>query len=210
VTDPKRIVAGGYDVIADRYFAWAGAFHPVAMSWLDELLRRLPGGSDVLELGCGRGIPITRALAREHAVTGVDISRAQIERARREVPEAEFLQADAAALELAGASFDAVVAIYMLNHVPRGEQGALLGRIAGWLRPGGWLLATLGVGGSDDSIEPEWLGVPMFFASFDAETNRRLLREAGLELELDRIVPQEEPGHGTVRFQWVLGRKGKN
>jgi len=80
-------------------------------------------------------------------------------------------------------------------------------RAAGWLRPSGTLLATMGTADAHDEVEADWLGAPMFFASFDEQTNRRLLEEAGLELVEARVVPFEEPGHGLVRFMWVLAQK---
>ena len=60
---------------------------------------------------------------------------------------------------------------------------------------------------NEDVVEADWLGAPMFFASFDEETNLILLAGAGLEVERTRVVPSEEPGHGLVRFQWVLARR---
>jgi low temperature requirement protein LtrA len=46
----------------------------------------------VLDLGCGSGLPATRALVDAgHTVIGVDVSREQAERARRNVPEARAL-----------------------------------------------------------------------------------------------------------------------
>jgi ubiquinone/menaquinone biosynthesis C-methylase UbiE len=204
--DPKQVVAAGYDAIAERYEEWAASFESPVMAWVGALLERLEPGSDVLDLGCGNGL-VTRVLAERHRVTGVDISAAQLERARAKVPAADFFQADATVLELPVASFDAVVSTFVLGHVPRAEQPPLLRRIHGWLRPGGWFVGTLGLGGSDDVVEPDWLGAPMFFASFDEETNLRLLAEAGLEVERARVVPFEEPGHGRVSFQWVLARR---
>ena len=65
-------------------------------------------------------------------------------------------------------------------HVPREEQPALLGRILGWLKPGGLFLASMSHVGGEDRTD-EWLGVEMFFSGFDAETNRRLIRQAGFE-----------------------------
>ncbi len=177
------------------------------MRWVEALLGVLPENADVLELGCGGGSAATRALARRHRLTGVDLSSVQLERARRAVPGAHFLQGDASTIELGPASFDGVVSLFMLGHIPRAEQARLLERIAAWLRRGGHALLTLGIGDTDDEIEADWLGAPMFFASFDAETNRAMLAAAGLEILRDRIVPIDEPGHGPVSFQWVLARK---
>jgi SAM-dependent methyltransferase len=168
----------------------------------------MPAEGRVLELGCGGENPSTRELASRYDYVGVDISSGQLERARRAFPGARFMLGDASAVELEAASFDGIVSLFMLGHVPRAEQGPLLTRIAGWLRPGGWLLTTLGTADAADMVEDDWLGAPMFFASFDEETNRRLLTGAGFELVDARVVPFEEPGHGLVRFMWVLARLG--
>lgn len=205
-TDPKQIVAEGYDAISDRYFEWASSFHTPAMRWLDDLLARLEDGSEVLDLGCGRGVPFTQKLARRHRVTGVDISPRQIERARTLVPEARFVAADATSLEQPPESLDAVVSLFMLGHVPPDEQGPLLRRIAGWLRPGGFLLATMATSGTE-AIEPDWLGAPMYFASHTPEENRELVEAAGLEILRYRIIPHHEPEHGDVSFMWLLAGK---
>ena len=78
-------------------------------------------------------------------------------------------------------------------------------RILGWLKPGGLFLASLSHVGGEDRID-EWLGVDMFFSGFDADTNRRLVREAGFELLVDDLVWMQEP-ESEVAFLWVLGRK---
>jgi SAM-dependent methyltransferase len=203
---PQQIVERGYDAIAERYAAWSTSFESPVLSWVAALLALVPAG-DILELGCGGGGAATRALAERHNLTGVDLSAAQIERARRLVPAGRFLQGDATTIQLKSESYDAVASLFMLGHVPRAEQGPLLVRIADWLRPRGHLLLTLGIGDCEDAIEEEWLGVPMFFASFDAQHNRELLTQSGFELLRERVVPLDEPGHGSVSFMWVLGRK---
>ena len=87
----------------------------------------------------------------------------------------------------------------MLGHVPRAEQAPLLGSI-GVVAPraGGYLLATMGTANADDEVDDDWLGAPMFFASFDEAANRRLLADAGFALIEARVIPVEEPGHGLV------------
>jgi SAM-dependent methyltransferase len=204
--DPKEIVARGYDAIALRYAEWAGQVASPSLEWLRDLDPRLPDGANVLELGCGRGVPVTRHLARRHRVTGVDISAVQIELARHHVPEASFMHADALDLDVAHGSLDAVVALYFFGHVPRQEQRELIGCISLWLREGGLLLATFGAGEPGEDVDEDWLGAPMFFASLGGDSYLPLLRECGLEPLREEIVAQHEPGHGDVAFHWVLAR----
>ena len=56
----------------------------------------------------------------------------------------------------------------------------------------------------------DWKGgcarIETFFSGFDAETNRRLVRDAGFELILDELVWMQEP-QGEWAFLWVLARK---
>ena len=204
--DPKEIVARGYDAIALRFAEWAGQVESPAIEWLRDLDARLPDGADLLELGCGRGVPGTRQLARRHRVTGVDISAVQIELARHHVPEASFVHADALDVEIAAGSLDAVVALYFFGHVPLHEQRELVGRIALWLRDGGFLLATFGAGKPGEDVDPDWLGAPMYFASLGGDAYLPLLRDCGLEPLRDEVVVQHEPGHGDIAFHWVLAR----
>jgi SAM-dependent methyltransferase len=204
--DPKEIVARGFDAIALRYAEWAGRVASPALEWLRDLDARLPDNADVLELGCGRGVPGTRQLARRHRVTGVDISAVQIELARHHVPEASFVHTDALELEVAPGSFDAVVALYFFGHVPLDEQRELIGRIALWLRDGGLLLATFGAGERGEEVDADWLGAPMYFASLGGRLYLPLLRDLGFELLREEVVVQQEPGHGDVAFHWVLAR----
>jgi cyclopropane fatty-acyl-phospholipid synthase-like methyltransferase len=208
MADPKALVARGYDQIALRYAAWKVEGNP-AMRFVRDLDARLPDGADVLELGCGRGVPVGRELAKRHRLTGADISAAQIELARHHVPEASFIHADYTELDVAASSFDAVVAILTLTHIPREEHADLLARIAGWLRDEGFLLCSLGVGDAPGAVEEDWLGAPMFFSHYDADTNRRLVREAGFAVVVDEIVEMHEEGHGEARFLWILAQKAQ-
>jgi len=203
--DRTQIVADGYDAIGDTFAAWQEeiAGDP-RHEWRDALVARLQDGAHVLELGCGAGSPDTKELAKRFAVTGVDISPGQIERARASIPKAEFVCADLTELELPPASYDAVASFYVFNHVPRDLLAPLLVRIRSWLVAGGWFLTAFGV--SDiESWTGDWLGAPTFFSSFPAETNSRLVREAGFAVERDEVVTIEEP-EGPVSFQWVLAQ----
>ena len=204
--DEKEIVRVGYDAIAERYLAWSeDVVNDPRARFTDELVRRLPDGARVLDLGCGAGIPSTRLLAERFEVVGVDASEVQLQLARTNVPKATFVHGDFSDVAFPDESFDGITAFYSISHVPRDEHARLFGRVAGWLKPGGLFLATLG---ADESAgwTGEWLGVPMFFSSHDADENRRLLRGAGLSLVLDEVVSVREPER-EVAFLWVLARK---
>ena len=169
-------------------------------------LELIAADSDVLELGCGAGIPMTAALADGRRVTGVDISPGQIALARANVPAATFLVADMTGLAFPPHSFDAVVAFYSLTHVPRDEQEPLLGRIRDWLRPAGVLVATMGVEDDPGSVEQDWLGVDMYFSHFGARRNRRMVEAAGLVVESSEILAEPEDRH-DARFLWIVARR---
>ncbi len=205
--DPKRIVADGYDAVAERYFAWSDASpSPVRRAWLERALALIPPGTDVLDLGCGAGVPMTKALAAGRRVTGVDLSTRQLELARGAVPEASFVQADMTRLELPAASLDAVTAFYSLTHLPQAELPGLLADIHRWLRPGGVFLGSLGAQEAPDEVEADWLGVPMFFGHHGAKRNRALVRAAGFELEA-AVVEAEPADRFDALFLWVVARK---
>ncbi len=205
--DPRRIVADGYDAIAERYFEWSDA-RPSAtrLAWLARADALIPSGTDVLDLGCGAGVPMTRRLAAGRRVTGVDLSRRQIALARVNVPAATFRQADMTALNLAPASVDAVTAFYSLTHVPRADLPGLLADIHGWLRPDGLLLASMGADDAPDEVEPDWLGVPMFFSHHGAKRNRALVEAAGFEV-IEATIDVEPEDRHDARFLWVVARR---
>ncbi len=207
MTDPrKQAVRDGYDAIGERYQDWARDSAP-RRRYLDRLLAMLPPGAEVLELGCGAGLPATLALNERTAVTGVDISPAQIARAKANVPKAQFLCADMVSLDLPAERFDAVTAFCAITHVPREEHAGLLVRMAGWLKPGGLLVITMGATDLSDWAESDWLGAPNFFSHYDASTNLSLVREAGFEILEQEIAAQDLKGEEHISFLWVVARK---
>lgn len=204
-SDSKKIVAAGYDQIADSYLRWTET-SSVRQGWLDVLVPLLPPQARVLDLGCGAGLPVAKQLA-EHGCTvvGVDGSQRQIALAGENEPRATFIAADMTAVAFEPMSFDAVTAFYSITHVPRDEHGALLKRIRSWLKPGGLLIASMGFRNSADWTG-EWLGTTMFFSHFDAATNCALVEDAGFEIERADTIGEEENGE-VVRFLWILARR---
>lgn len=204
--DTRSIVETGYDAVADRYaqLECEGREWP-RMRWLSRLLERLEEGAAVLDVGCGNGIPATRAIADRFDTTGIDVSAAQLERARRNVPEARLLHRDLTEARFA-AEFDAIAAFYVIEHVPREQHALIFEHFFQWLRPSGWLLFTI-----EPEAEPgfigDWLGAPMFFSQYDAEDTVELVRRAGFEI-VEQAVETQLEGEREVAYLWVLAHRG--
>ncbi|MFN2470495.1 MAG: class I SAM-dependent methyltransferase [Gaiellaceae bacterium] len=205
--DPKKIVERGWDEIADRFAEWQrGVEGSQRLERLNDLLRRLPLQPDVLELGSGAGVRSTQLLAERGRLTGVDISAEQVRRARERVGEARFVHADVMEVEFAAGTFDAAVSFYVLNNLPREELGPLFERIRRWLRPGGWLLASLPTT-DNPGWRGDWLGAEMFFSGWDIPETVRLARDAGLEIVEEEVETMIEPDHGEACWLWLLARR---
>jgi SAM-dependent methyltransferase len=202
----KRVVEAGYDRVAERYLASKDAEAPTTLAALEELARELPPDAAVLDPGCGAGVPVTRWLAQRFAVTGVDLSTRQLELARQHVPTANFLKADMTDLSLAPETFDAVVALHSIIHVPRAEQRGMLGKIHRWLKPGGVFLATWAFAGWEGE-ESDWegWGAPMRWSHHDGETSLELLRGVGFAIESAEV--RTTRGARDESWLWVLARK---
>jgi len=208
VDDPKEIVERGYDAIADRFAAWQRRISDeTRLRYLEDLLALLPDDPDVLELGVGAGVQSSQILAARGRLTGVDLSREQLRRAQRRLRGATLIHGDFTTVELPETAFDAVVSFYVLNNLPPEELGPLLRRVARWLRPGGWFLASL-PSSDNPGWRGEWLGVEMYFAGCDPATNRQRTEEAGLEIVRDELETMVEP-EGEVRWQWLLARRSR-
>jgi SAM-dependent methyltransferase len=207
VSSAKELVCAGYDTMHGRYADWAGR----DTSRRQHYLMRAAGmgllrGGDALDLGCGTGRHVTARLAAAgFRVTGLDMSAASIEVARQELPSVRFVVDDMAAADFQPGSFDLVTAFYSIIHLPREEHAEVLRHIAAWLRPGGGFIASLGAS-CGDAYEEDWLGVPMYWSSWDHRTNHRLLAEAGFEMLVDTVETTLEDGQ-PVAFQWVIACK---
>ena len=186
--DYKALVQQGYDDCAQAYEEMRQ--HEEAPE-LDMLIPHLSDGACVLDIGCGAGVPVAKCLIERFQVTGVDISAEQIKRAKANVPAAQFIQADIMDMDFPKASFDAIVSFYAIFHLPRAEHPALLRKIHGWLKSGGYFLATLSSDPESSYTEEDFFGVRMYWSNLELDKYHALLKEIGFEI-LDASVI----GHG--------------
>jgi phosphatidylethanolamine/phosphatidyl-N-methylethanolamine N-methyltransferase len=108
-----------YDVI------FGAVLQPGRRAVLDAL--ELKPGDRVLEVGVGTGISLP-LYPRTVRITGIDVSREMLEKARARVARARLdnvealLEMDAEQMSFPDASFDKVVAMYVVSVVPRPEK----------------------------------------------------------------------------------------
>ncbi len=171
----------------------------------DTLRERIPAGAVVLDAGCGSGRVFRYELALGCRVVGVDIG----EELRDNPNVDERLRGDLERLPFAAASFDAVLASHVMEHLPRPEKA--LAEVTRVLKPGGrFLLLTpnrlhyvpLAAGLLPHRLHL-WFnrrrGVeerdvfPTLYRANTAGGLRRLLEGAGLTVErLDRFETEPE------------------
>lgn len=143
--DPKQRVAATYAAASDR-FDTLPFWHYFGRRTVERL--GLAPGMKVIDLCCGTGasaLPAAERVGREGGVLGVDLSRELIATARRKAAEqgianAAFRVGDIETIDVAPASFDAVVSVFGLFFAD--DMAGLLRRAWAWLRPGGVIAIT--------------------------------------------------------------------
>ncbi|RYP46244.1 hypothetical protein DL768_007511 [Monosporascus sp. mg162] len=219
--DLKARLKASYDAIAPKYNEWAIANSAQRLKYLDRLLALIPLSDQsqklhILELGCGCGIPVTQKLLSHPnvVVTANDLSGAQISIAKGNLRHNHsedvsnrlvFEEGDMAALSFQDGSLDAVIGLYSIIHLPRVEQAELIGKIAAWLKPGGYLLANFAEEELESFVMDSWLDEKgwMFWSGWGRESTVELLRQVGLRVVVEEVVRDV----GDAAFLWVIAAK---
>ena len=192
-------VSETYNRIAD-WFAANRDQVSYEKKYLDKLIELAGRNADVLDLGCGTGMPIMNYLLEQGMdVTGGDSSAGMLDIARKNLPEAMFMQIDMRELAL-DRKFDVVLAWNSFFHLPSADQPAMFGIFEKHLKPAGLLLFTSG------KEEGEAWGMNggehLYHASLDTAHYQALL--AAHHFEVLEYVPDDETcGHLTV---WLARR----
>ena len=202
--NPKDIVRQGYDKVSFAYREdhpdASGECYRQYKAWIAELSAQIDESASVLDLGCGCGVPATQLLARHFKVTGCDISSVQIKRAKRLVPNASFVCCDMCKLSFPSETFEAVVCLYAMIHVPVEEQQPLLDDIWNWMKPEGHFLFSAGHR-EWTGEEANWLGIEgatMYWSHADRDTYIRWLENTGFIVIWDRFIPEGNSGHSLI------------
>lgn len=103
----------------------------------------LPPGASILDIGCGTGLPVARALwDGGFAVHGIDPAHTLLAAFRRNLPAAPAACEPAETSGFFDRQFDAAIAIGLIFLLPESSQRALIQQVSRVLQPGGHFLFT--------------------------------------------------------------------
>ena len=201
--DYRETVRAGYNNIAARYLA-ERTVDSEDVRLLNDFIELLAPHAKVLDAGCGSGIPISKMLAEHFNVPGVDFSEAQIELAKKNVPNAKFICEDMTKLDFPDDTFDGICSYYAIIHIPREEHHPLLVNFHRMLKTGGMVLLCLGAENLIDDIDENYLGARMYWSHYDSAAYLKILKDCGFAIMWSRYVKDstcEGAGHLFVLAQ---------
>ncbi|MEO7674065.1 MAG: class I SAM-dependent methyltransferase [Pyrinomonadaceae bacterium] len=169
------------------------------LGYVDLVLKGLPAGARVLDLGCGTGDPIARHIVdRGFTLVGIDQSNELLKIAKTIVPEATFIHGDMVETEFAE-TFSAAVAWDSIFHVERKNHSAVYRKLAGTLELGGKLLLSVGGSDSEDAnvegFTSQMFGHTFFYSGYTPDVARKLLEAEGFEMEVWEVDDPSSRGH---------------
>jgi ubiquinone/menaquinone biosynthesis C-methylase UbiE len=137
-----------YDTIADEYDERIPGNGVIDEMFIDSeaefLFWKVRSDDDVLDMGCGTGRFTVPLAERVRSVAGLDMSPMMLDAARKKLADrgltADLREGNMAHLPFDDASFDVVISMLALMHVPRQDRQQVFREVSRVLRPGGRLL----------------------------------------------------------------------
>ena len=133
----------------------------------------------ILDLCCGSGQATQVLVEYSQQVTGLDASPLSLKRARRNVPQAEYVEAFAEDMPFADNSFDFVHTSVAMHEMSPQQLLKILNQVYRVLKPGG-VLALVDFHPPTNPLF--WPGIALFLVLFETETAWQLLQTDLLKL----------------------------
>ena len=195
----SKLVEQGYNRIAEDYYSHRNISK--FNSELEKFASLLPEKPHILDLGCGAGIPTAKFLTGKGIrVTGIDLSETMLNLARKNVPNGEFLKMDMNELKFNKNTFDGIISVYALFHVPRDKHIDIFRKAFEIMKSGGILMINIGIHESEGTSR--FFGVPMFWSNFSPKSTLELVKEAGFSIISEAVLER-----GGEHQYWIFGKK---
>jgi len=197
-----KIVEEGYNKIAQSYYNHRDL--EKFNGELESFSLLVPENAKVLDVGCGAGIPTAKFLVDKGLdVTGIDISETMIKLARENVPDGKFLKMDINNLVFPEETFDGIISVYTLFHIPKENHFNIFQNFYKLLKPEGVIMINTGI--SESESFSRFFGVKMFWSNYSPDKTLDLVKDAGFSILFDGILVR-----GGEYQYWIFGKKEKN
>ena len=213
-----------YSGFAQAHFA-RPAVRALRRHMVERILRLTGAGrqSRVLSLGCGIGDTELLLAPKVGEVVGIDLSPAAVRQARADAERLGIRNARFEQGTTAAGSFDVVIAIFFLHHLPDADLAGLPGQLQGLLAPGG-IFYSLDPSRSRLSGRVGRVIIPRLMKKYQTPDERELdprptaelFRQAGFETRVEMydfgssplagLLPGWGAGYGAARRvdDWIL------
>ena len=202
-----------YDSFSHRYERHRGRNDPGGYhELLDELeagfVRRFAESRDVLEVGCGTGLVLSRIASFAREAKGVDLSPGMLEKARER--GLDVVEGSATQLPFGDLSFDVTCSFKVLAHIPDVERA--LSEMARVTRTGGHVIAEFynpfSIRGLVKRLAPPGAVAhdareDQVFTRFDSPTRARALTPSGCEYVCSRGIRIVTPSALAMRLPCI-------
>jgi 2-polyprenyl-3-methyl-5-hydroxy-6-metoxy-1,4-benzoquinol methylase len=189
-----------YDEMIDWYNEHRSKDFVFEKSYVNFIQNHIPLKGNVLDVGCGTGIPWGKFFIEQgYVYTGVDASQKMIALCQKTYPKGRWLLEDMRHLNI-NETFDLVIAWHSLFHLPIEEQSHALESLGALVNPKGLLVFTTGPERGE-----EWVvngGRSLYQASLSLEEYEQLLIANDFQI-LIQNVRDPECGGATV---WVASK----
>lgn len=151
-------------------------------AFIDSFIGSMPKNGEVLDLGCGTGVPLGKILYESKLnVTGVDVSDKMIEKYRDNLPKAKVFRMPMTEIKWVN-KFDGILASYSLLCLPLDDFSIMAKKITMALKKDGTFLMFLNEGDSKEGSIQEVQGQQMFSTGFSEKEIRNTFEPLGINI----------------------------
>lgn len=189
--DEEKTISDTYEQIAEKY---TQAFYNdlTDARYIDNLLKELPRGSNILDIGSGPGQFSKYIKNKGYEVMGIDISDAMIKIANNRVPQVNFKKMDMRNMEFDADTYDGILAAYSIIHIQSKDLNRVFQEFYRVLKQNGLALIIAQKGDPDKIVaEPLNPDLNIFINLFSEERLKAYAENADFNVENIIIANQQ-------------------
>ena len=203
-------IKANYDLIASKWCEMRNELPSKDKDLFESFIIFLPAKAKILDLGCGSGKPVSVMFSQKnHIITGVDRSSKLLLKAKENLPESTFFQAEIEEYNILE-TYDAVVLWDVLFHVPRHKHKAILKKIYDALPLNGSLILSSGGSCEDVPAFTDFMfDVEFYYDSFTPLDFIQLCEQIGFVVHSTKILNQGDGKRDKGRIGIIFQKNNK-